>query len=64
MNNCIWIWKEDTHHEYMKCTNCLKIIEFDDSELHNTFDKLAKKHKFELNNHTLNFEWICSDYKK
>ena len=40
----------------MKCTNCLKIIEFDDSELHNTFDKLAKKHKFELNKHTLNFE--------
>lgn len=51
---------EDHHHEHMKCSNCLKIIEFDDSEVHDSFIKLAQKHNFKLQSHSLVFEWLCS----
>ena len=52
---------KDSHHEHMKCIKCQKIIEFDDSELHDIFIKLAKNHNFSLKTHSLIFEWICEN---
>lgn len=54
---------EETHHEHMKCIKCLEIIEFDDSELHDIFVKLAKNHNFQLEKHSLTFEGLCENCK-
>ena len=52
---------EDNHHEHMKCKNCWKIIEFDDSLIHKDLFKIAKKHNFKLLSHSINLEGLCED---
>ena len=55
---------EENHHEHMKCKNCWKIIEFDDSEIHKYLENIAKKHNFKLLKHSVNLEWLCEDCSK
>ena len=55
---------DEIHHEHMKCSNCSKIIEFDDSNLHDSFEKIAHKYNFNLKNHSLIFEWFCENCNK
>ena len=50
---------EKNHHEHMKCQNCWKIIEFDDSEIHNFLEEISKKNKFKLLKHSIILEWLC-----
>jgi len=55
---------ENNHHEHLKCKNCWKIIEFDDSEIHKFLEKIAKKYNFKLLNHSINLEWLCEKCRK
>jgi Fur family ferric uptake transcriptional regulator len=52
---------ENNHHEHMKCKNCWKIIEFDDTEIHKYLEKIAKKNNFKLLKHSINLEGLCDE---
>ena len=52
------------HHEHMKCKKCWIFIEFDDSEIHNFLEKIAKDNNFKLLNHSINLEWFCENCNK
>jgi len=58
------IYNEKNHHEHMKCLDCWDIIEFDDSEVHDLFEKISRKHHFSLQKHTISFEWTCEKCTK
>lgn len=49
------------HHDHMICTNCRKIIEFNDDFIEQSQIKIAEKNKFILKDHVMTIYGICED---
>jgi len=49
------------HHEHMKCENCGKILSFESAFLCKLLTQVAKNHKFQLREHSINLFWKCSE---
>ncbi len=62
--------RDDHHHHHLICTNCGKIIDYDDfvdEELElikKTEDTLSKKHNFVINDHNIEFYGMCEQCRK
>jgi len=48
------------HHDHMVCTDCGKIIEFNDPELERVQDEVVARHGFVATSHQLNVYGTCS----
>ena len=62
--------RDDHHHHHLICTNCGKIIDYDDfvdEELQlikKTENTLSKKHNFVINDHNIEFYGICEQCRE
>jgi Fur family ferric uptake transcriptional regulator len=52
---------EDEHHDHLICTDCGKIVEFEDHEIEALQDALARRHGFRLTRHRHELYGTCSD---
>jgi Fur family ferric uptake transcriptional regulator len=50
-----------SHHDHLICTECGKIVEFLDDEIEKRQERIAKKNKFKITNHSIQLYRICSD---
>ena len=50
---------EDEHHDHLICTECSRIIEFEDDGIEEIQDKLARKHGFRLTGHRHELYGVC-----
>ena len=49
------------HHDHLVCVKCNKIIEFQDDVIEKHQIQIAKKHGFELTDHSLYLYGLCKD---
>jgi len=49
------------HHDHLVCVKCSKIIEFQDDVIERHQLQIAKKHGFELTDHSLYLYGLCKD---
>lgn len=49
----------DGHHDHLICIKCSKVIEFTDSIIEKQLNKIAKKYKFNILQHTLSIRGMC-----
>ncbi len=49
------------HHDHLICTECHKIIEFENLLIEQLQDKVAKKHHFTIYSHKLELYGLCSE---
>ncbi|MFT5258659.1 MAG: Fur family ferric uptake transcriptional regulator [Saprospiraceae bacterium] len=49
------------HHDHMVCDSCGKIIEFHDEQIESQQIKLAKKHGFVIQDHSLCLYGLCKE---
>jgi len=49
------------HHDHLVCVKCNKIIEFQDDVIEKHQLQIAKKHGFELTDHSLYLFGLCKD---
>ena len=49
------------HHDHLVCVKCNKIIEFQDDVIEKHQLQIAKKHGFELTDHSLYLYGLCMD---
>ncbi len=52
---------QHAHHDHMICTQCGKIIEFQNSLIEKLQEEVAKEHGFEMTTHKLDMFGICKD---
>lgn len=52
------------HHDHMVCAKCNTVTEFFDEAIEERQNIIAKKHKFDLQDHSLYLYGICSDCQK
>ena len=52
---------EDEHHDHLICTECEKIIEFEDDDIEGLQHQVASKHGFKLVRHKLELYGVCPD---
>ena len=52
---------EDAHHDHLICTECGKIVEFENDRIEQLQDELAAKHGFVLTRHKLELYGVCAD---
>ena len=52
------------HHDHMVCIKCGTVTEFYDAEIEERQKAVAKKHNFELIDHSLTLYGICEDCQK
>lgn len=50
-----------SHHDHLICTECGKIVEFLDDEIEKRQERIAKKNKFKITNHSMQLYGICAD---
>jgi Fur family ferric uptake transcriptional regulator len=50
-----------SHHDHLICTECGKIVEFLDDEIEKRQERIGKKNKFKITNHSMQLYGICSD---
>ena len=50
-----------SHHDHLICTECGKIVEFVDDEIEKRQERIAKKNKFKITNHSMQLYGICED---
>jgi len=48
------------HHDHMICTDCGKIIEFENCDIEKLQDEVARQHKFHITTHKLELYGYCS----
>ena len=51
--------EEDTHHDHLICTECARIVEFEDDRIEQLQDELAQRHGFNLTRHKLELYGVC-----
>ena len=51
---------EGGHHDHLVCLNCGSVIEFNDEEIENRQELIAKQHGFRLINHSMALYGVCS----
>ncbi len=49
------------HHDHMICTQCGKIIEFENEEIERLQDEVAASHQFKINSHRMELYGLCSE---
>jgi Fur family ferric uptake transcriptional regulator len=49
------------HHHHIICTNCNRIIEFENCGLEDLCDELERRHHVHLTGHLLEFYGVCDD---
>ena len=52
---------EDEHHDHLICTDCEKIIEFEDNAIELLQHEMAARHGFTLSRHKLELYGLCPD---
>ena len=52
------------HHDHLVCTSCSKIIEFTDDLIEKQQIKVAKTHKFNLQDHVMTIYGLCESCNK
>ncbi|MDC4224503.1 MAG: transcriptional repressor [Candidatus Manganitrophus sp.] len=52
------------HHDHLVCTQCKKIIEFENMDIEKLQEKVAKAHRFTIYSHKLEIYGLCSDCVK
>ena len=52
-------WALKTHHDHLTCTRCGRIVEFENSEIEQLQEKVAKQFGFQLKNHLLELFGLC-----
>lgn len=57
-------WALKKHHDHLTCTQCQKIVEFENPEIERLQAKVAKEFGFELSDHVLELYGICPDCRK
>ena len=55
---------EDAHHDHLVCLECGKIIEFEEPQIEQLQDKIAKRHGFLVRAHKHEMYGVCSDCQK
>ncbi len=49
------------HHDHLTCVQCGKIVEFENQQIEELQESVAKKHGFSLTDHVLELYGICGD---
>lgn len=49
------------HHDHLICTECGKVVEFNDTEIEKRQEKVSKEHGFDLRRHSMVLYGICKD---
>ena len=49
------------HHDHMTCTQCGKIVEFENEKIEDLQQQVAKEHLFKLTAHVLELYGVCND---
>lgn len=52
------------HHDHMICSNCGKIIEFENKEIEKLQEKIAKQYNFKLQEHIFKLLGLCKECQK
>jgi len=52
------------HHDHLICTECGKIVEFENNTIEEIQEKVAKKNKYNLTGHKLELYGVCEDCQK
>ncbi len=52
-----------SHHDHMICTQCGKILEFQNPMIEKLQEDVAREHRFEMTSHKLDLFGLCSDCK-
>lgn len=52
------------HHDHLICTQCGKLIEFQDDVIEKRQEEIAKKFNFKMTDHTMNIRGICESCQK
>lgn len=51
----------DGHHHHIICTNCNRVIEFDDCGLSTLTERLQKEYNLTITSHLLEFYAVCTE---
>lgn len=54
-------WAGKQHHDHLTCVSCHKIVEFENSEIEQLQERVAKEFGFELTHHLLELYGRCPD---
>lgn len=57
-------WASKRHHDHLTCTKCGRVVEFENDQIEQLQDQVAKKHNFTLTHHVLELFGICRDCSK
>lgn len=57
-------WAAKDHHDHLTCSECHRIVEFENHEIERLQEKVAKEFGFVLNDHVLELYGICADCRK
>ncbi|MBK7863318.1 MAG: transcriptional repressor [Archangiaceae bacterium] len=52
------------HHDHLICTNCKKIIEFENDRIEALQDVVARRHGFKVNSHKMELYGLCRDCQR
>lgn len=52
------------HHDHLICTNCQKIIEFENDRIEALQDVVAKRHGFKVTSHKMELYGLCRDCQR
>ncbi|MBI3804837.1 MAG: transcriptional repressor [Nitrospirae bacterium] len=52
------------HHDHLVCTQCKKIIEFENLDIEKLQEKVARENRFTIYSHKLELYGLCSDCAK
>lgn len=52
---------DNEHHDHLVCTDCGQIIEFENQQIEQLQQDVAKKHNFHIKDHRLELYGLCSD---
>ena len=56
--------KSKTHHDHLTCTQCGKIVEFENQKIEMLQEEVAKSHGFQLTDHLLELYGVCEECRK
>ena len=54
----------DAHHDHLICTECGKIVEFEDDEIEVLQERIADRNGFSLSRHKHELYGVCADCRK
>jgi Fur family transcriptional regulator, ferric uptake regulator len=57
-------WAAKRHHDHLTCTDCGKIVEFENIEIERLQEKVAKENGFSLTGHLLELYGVCVECRR